>query len=643
MRPADRRWLPPVLALFTAIALPAVAAADFTPASGSPIALGSPNEIEDIAAGTMDAGDTPDLVAISYGEHVFVLLGDGSGAFSEASGSPFTETAGGVNGEGLTLGDFNGDGKLDAARAATDFTIIDGNGDGTLTVPGTPFPPSMSFPPGECYTKLAAGRVNAGASLDLVAMDGCNYGVRMFSNNGSGTFATGDYGSARPGNEAADITLADFNGDGKLDAATANGATNDVSVLLGDGAGNFPDATAANVFSTGATVGRASALAAGDLNGDGHFDVVTANGTDNSVSAMLGNGAGVLTTPTSTTGTGGTQAADVALADVNDDGRLDALVANSGSSDLSVLLGDGHGGFTPATYSPVALGANNPGAVVVTDFNGDGEADVATGNASNSISVLLNTNHVRAAVLGPSSTLDFGSHVIGSSTVRQATLANTGTQFLHAATVALSGPHASDFQIVSDGCSHKTVFVGSSCAVDLAFKPTVASGSSATLTVTDDAAGSPRSITLTGTGVNPPPQPQVTGFKMRPSRFRRARFATPVSARKHRVPRGSSFRYSLSADASVKITITQLRPGRRVAGRCLRPTPRLRSKHACTRSRKRGVLTRHGLAGANKVPFSGRIGRRALPAGRYRAKIVASVPGAKASAPRSVRFTILPG
>jgi hypothetical protein len=55
------------------------------------------------------------------------------------------------------------------------------------------------------------------------------------------------------------------------------------------------------------------------------------------------------------------------------------------------------------------------------------------------------------------------------------------------------------------------------------------------------------------------------------------------------------------------------------------------------------VLTRHGLAGANKVPFSGRIGRRALPAGRYRAKIVASVPGAKASAPRSVRFTILPG
>jgi hypothetical protein len=464
----------------------------------------------------------------------------------------------------------------------------------------------------------------------------------MFSNNGSGTFATGDYGSARPGNEAMDIALADFNGDGKLDTATANGATKDVSVLLGDGAGNFPDATADNVFSTGAASGRPTALAVGDLNGDGHPDVVTANGTDNSVSAMLGNGAGKLATPAATIATGGTQPVDVALADVNDDGKLDALVANQGSSNLSVLLGDGLGGFKPATYSPVAVGANNPAAVAVSDFNGDGEADVATGNSSSSLSVLLNEGNVPAGVLGPS-TLAFGNRVIGSSAIMQAALKNTGTGFLHAGTVTLSGPGAPDFQIVSDGCSHKTVFVGSSCPVDLAFKPSVASASSATLTVTDDAAGSPRSITLTGTGVKPPPQPHVTGFKMRPSRFRRAKFATPVSARKHRVPRGSSFRYSLSEDASVKITIIQLRPGRRVAGRCVRPTPKLRSKHACMRSRKRGVLTRHGLAGANKVPFSGRIGRKALPAGRYRAKIVATVTGAKPSAPRSVRFTILPG
>lgn len=641
MRPAHRRSLP-LLAVLAAAAFPAAAAADFAPASGSPISLGSPNEVADIAVGNMNPGGRPDLVAVTQGEHVFVLLGDGSGGFSEASGSPFTETTGGVNGFGVTLGDFTGDGNLDVARAATNFTIIKGNGDGSLTVPGTAFP-SPTFPPGECYDKLASGRVDAGASTDLVAMDACNYGVRLFSNDGSGVFATGDYGSARPGNEASDIALADFNGDGKLDAATANGATNDVSVLLGDGAGNFPDATASNVFSTGAASGRATALAVGDLNGDGHPDVVTANGANNSVSAMLGNGAGGLATPAATTATGGTNAIDVALADANDDGRLDALVANAGSANLAVLLGDGNGGFTPATYSPVALGANNPAAVLASDLNGDGDIDVATGNSSNSVSVLMSVNNVPAAVLGPPA-LAFGSHALGTSTTERATVTNTGTGFLRVGSAMVTGPQAPDFRIVSDGCSLRTVNVGASCPVDIAFIPGALGGRAATLTVTDNASGSPRAIALTGAGVNPPPQPRVTGFKMRRTHFRRATFPTPVSARRHSVPRGSSFRYSLSEDASVQITLTQLLHGQRVGGRCLKPKPKRRSRPGCVRSVKRGTLQRHGRSGANSVPFSGRIGRKALPAGRYRARIVATVTGAaSASVPRTLTFTIVRG
>jgi hypothetical protein len=588
----------------------------------------------------MNAGGKPDLVAVTIGEHIFVLLGDGSGAFSEATGSPFTDTMSGVNGFAVALGDFTGDGNLDVARAATSFTILKGNGDGTLVTPGTPFP-SGTFPPGECYDQLAPALVDSGATTDLVALDECNYGVRMFSNNGSGVFATGDYGSARPGNEPVGIALADFNGDGKLDAATANGATNDVSVLLGDGAGNFPDATADTVFSTGATTGRATALAVGDLNGDGHPDVVTANGTNNTVSALLGNGAGALAAPAATS-TGGTNAADVALTDVNDDGKLDALVANLGSANLSVLLGDGHGGFTPATYSPVALGATSPAAVVVSDFNGDGEADVATGNSSNSMSVLMNVGNVPAAVLGPAS-LAFGSHVLGTSTTMRATLADTGTGFLRVGTVTMGGPQASEFHIVSDGCSHRTVNVGASCPVDVAFTPGALGNRSATLTATDNATGSPRSIALTGTGVNPPPQPQVTGFKMKRTRFRRASFPTPLSTRRRPLPRGSTFMYTLSEGATVHITLTELLPGRRVGRRCLRSTPNRRSRHACVRSVKGGSLARQGHAGANTVPFSGRLGRKPLPVGRYRATIVATVTGAAASAPQRLKFTIVRG
>jgi hypothetical protein len=166
------------------------------------------------------------------------------------------------------------------------------------------------------------------------------------------------------------------------------------------------------------------------------------------------------------------------------------------------------------------------------------------------------------------------------------------------------------------------------------------------LTVSDDALGSPRAVALSGTGVKPavqPVRPVVSGFKMRRTRFRRASFRTPVSAR-HRAPaRGSSFTYSLSEDAAVKITLTQLLPGRRAGKRCRKATLKLRSKHACVRSVERGALARHGHSGANTVPFSGRLGRKPLPAGRYRATIVATIPGARASVPHSLRFTLVRG
>jgi hypothetical protein len=215
------------------------------------------------------------------------------------------------------------------------------------------------------------------------------------------------------------------------------------------------------------------------------------------------------------------------------------------------------------------------------------------------------------------------------------------------ASAALSGPQAADFKIVSDGCSGKPVPVGSSCPIGIAFAPGALGARGATLTVTDDATGSPRSIPLTGTGINAPPvlpvRPVVNGFTMSRTKFRRASFRTPVSARHKRPPRGSSFAYSLSEDATAQIKVTQLVRGRRVGKRCVKATPRVRSHRSCVRSIKRGTLTRHGHVGANTVPFSGRLGRKALPVGRYRATLVASVPGAAGSIPRSVRFTIVRG
>ncbi len=110
--------------------------------------------------------------------------------------------------------------------------------------------------------------------------------------------------------------------------------------------------------------------------------------------------------------------------------------------------------------------------------------------------------------------------------------------------------------------------------------------------------------------------PLVTGFKVGPSVFAVARAATPLAAR---VPRGTRFRYSLSEAARVSLTIRRASEGRfRTVGR----------------------LKRNGVKGTNRVRFSGRIGRRALRPGRYRAVITATDAAGNRSTPKRARFRV---
>ena len=90
------------------------------------------------------------------------------------------------------------------------------------------------------------------------------------------------------------------------------------------------------------------------------------------------------------------------------------------------------------------------------------------------------------------------------------------------------------------------------------------------------------------------------------------------------------------------ITIARILPGRRSGTRCVRPTPRLRQNKRCRRYKRIGALTRPGVTGANEMRFTGRIGRKALARGRYRAAIVETTPGAaRPSARRTATFRIV--
>ncbi len=141
--------------------------------------------------------------------------------------------------------------------------------------------------------------------------------------------------------------------------------------------------------------------------------------------------------------------------------------------------------------------------------------------------------------------------------------------------------------------------------------------------------------------------PTLSDVSLTHRRFRVGRTRTAVSARRRRpsrAPVGTTFSFTLDRIASVKIAFARQASGLRArGGRCVKPSRRLRRARArrCTRSiANRPPLTRAGRAGANAVPFSGRVGRRALATGRYVATLTPTADG-RAGASARLRFAIV--
>jgi PKD domain len=135
--------------------------------------------------------------------------------------------------------------------------------------------------------------------------------------------------------------------------------------------------------------------------------------------------------------------------------------------------------------------------------------------------------------------------------------------------------------------------------------------------------------------------PSIERSRMLRKRFRVARKATPRVA--GRIRAGSAFLFSLSEPARVAIAIERALPVRRRRGRCVSPKRARRGGHRCTRYKRAGTLERTLHAGKTKVGFGGRIGRKALRAGRYRATVRATDPSGNRSARRRLSFRVLDG
>jgi Bacterial Ig-like domain (group 3)/FG-GAP-like repeat len=290
-----------------------------------------------IAVGDFNNDGHADLALTSGNDfEVSVFKGKGDGTFTQFAGSPIPT---GNFPESVKTADFNNDGILDLAVAnANDGSIyiLLGNGDGTFT-PATGTPTVVGgFP-----FFMAVADLNEDGTADLAVVDGRTNAMELLKGNGDGSFTPFPSSPFTFPPVADDkgytaIVSGDFNGDGHIDLAVADFDDNSVDIVLGNGTGAFtlssqsPIAVGTNPFS----------MTALDYNGDGHTDIAVANfnnaGTNGSLTLLIGDGTGKFqaSAPLGV----GTFPNDVVTADFNEDGKPDLAIPEFGESDTTILL-----------------------------------------------------------------------------------------------------------------------------------------------------------------------------------------------------------------------------------------------------------------------------------------------------------------
>jgi len=319
-----------------------------------------------VSLGDLDGDGDLDVVLGDQGR-VEVWFSDGQGTFSEQA-QEFEISSGWYL--SLDLGDLDGDNDLDAfvvvwegtGRALFNQGGVQGGLAGALRDAGQRLSVSAAF----C---VSLGDLDGDGDLD--AYVGQERADTVWLNDGSGTFANS--GQALGRGITADVALGDLDGDGDLDAL-AGGWGESAKVWLNDGTGVLSDSghdlAPAEVHIHG--------LALGDLDGDGDLDTFLAvSGRPNQV--WLNDGAGVYTD--SGQRLPGAPGHGVGLGDLDGDGDLDAFLANGtevGEGNM-IWLNDGSGVFTD---SGLRLGSHFSMSVALGDLDRDGDLDAVIANTS---------------------------------------------------------------------------------------------------------------------------------------------------------------------------------------------------------------------------------------------------------------------
>jgi hypothetical protein len=331
-----------------------------------------------------------------------ILLGNGDGTFvdqvspmADVTSSNVTNlpahlasflprSVGGIGGlgGGIKTVDVNQDGKLDLVSVTTTginffnynfVTVLINTGNDANGVPQ--FTTTHNWVSFAGVRPLTVGDLNGDSMPDFIIGNCCN-GLQIWMNNsGNGSLTPGQLFNLTPGSGNPAVgqgVITDLNGDGRADFVVSSEQNGGANIMFGNGNGTL-QTPGAYLPNGGASV------AVADLNGDSRPDLLMGNKALNQEGLLvyLNNGGGTFTASAlyaipgfSSSWSGG---ASVAAADFNGDGKLDAVLTNTNSNRIEILVGDGTGGFgAPISYAAATL----PTFEFVGDFTGDGKSDI---------------------------------------------------------------------------------------------------------------------------------------------------------------------------------------------------------------------------------------------------------------------------
>jgi hypothetical protein len=468
----------------------------------SPIALPPGSGPDAVVIAETQNDPDPEIVTANGGSNSVTELFPVPGGFTVGAPIPVGQTP-----SALAVADLNGDGNpglVTVNADSGDITVLIGDGMGSFVqAPGSP------IAVGPNPTALAVGQLNGDSIPDLAVTNASSKYLTLLLGDGTARFTEAPSSPVALGGEnPTSIVLADLNGDGDEEIATANNATSDVSVLAGDGHGNFSPEPG-SPFPTGVAP---TDMAVTDFSQDGVPDLVTVSPSTDSVTALINRGwPRLVATPAdlafddqrpgtigeaktvTVTNTGHT-GLHISLAHTMGDNSDDFLISGGNCTTEAIAVGDSCQvglRFAPSELGPrtamMAFHSDSPGPAVMVPLSGTGAVPPPPPSSP-------------GLSLAPTG-LTFPDELVTTMGKRlTVSVTNSGTTDLSVSGIYATGEDAGDFMVSSGTCADEAIPAGQTCEVGVRFAPSGRGLRTATLKLDSNASTSPDTITMSGTG-----------------------------------------------------------------------------------------------------------------------------------------------